>query len=420
MTNGSRSLRIAFLLPSFPELSNSFVIEQVVGVLERGHQVDLFARSHKSFAGLPPALEEFGLEQRMRHLRVPSGRIARIKSAARLLAQAKGLHRAHLDALNPWRHGRRALKLLQFHTAASFLRSGPYDVLHCHFGQLGIIGDRLVQSGAVDAALVTAFRGADMSSHYPRDPKRFRGLFRNGDLHLPVSAEVERRLIAAGVPRDRVVLHHDGIDLRRFPFVERTVPNGLFKLLFVGRLVEKKGVGYALEAMAKLLRSGCNAKMTIIGDGPLRLPLEALSQELGISEHVVFAGPQPLDVVSQAMQEAHAFLAPSVTAANGDQEGIPTVLKEAMAVGLPVVSTWHSGIPELVDHGVTGYLAPERDSETLTRHLATLLDQSENWAEMARAGREKVEAEFDTERLNDALIERYNEAVARRKARNRR
>ncbi len=416
--NSSRSLRIAFLLPTFPELSNSFVIEQVVGLLERGHQVDLFAKK-KSFSGLPRSLDRFGLEQRMRHLPVPSGRLARIRSVASLLAESKGLHRAYLDALNPWRHGRRALKLVQFHTTASFLRSGPYDVLHCHFGQLGIIGDRLVQSGAVDAALVTAFRGADISSHYPRDPKRFSALLRNGDVHLPVSAEFERRLIAAGAPPKRVMVHHDGIDLRRFPFIERTVPTGLFKVLFVGRLVEKKGVCYALVAMAKLLRTGRSARLTIIGDGPLKSSLQALSQELGVTEHVVFAGPQPLDAVSQAMQESHVFLAPSITAANGDQEGIPTVLKEAMAIGLPVVSTRHSGIPELVEHGVSGYLAPERDSETLARHLSTLLDRTEDWTEMARAGRRKVEAEFDSERLNDVLVEHYREAVQERRARNR-
>jgi colanic acid/amylovoran biosynthesis glycosyltransferase len=116
------------------------------------------------------------------------------------------------------------------------------------------------------------------------------------------------------------------------------------------------------------------------------------------------------------MRSAHIFLGPSVTAASGDQEGIPTVIKEAMAVGLPVVSTIHSGIPELVEHGVTGYLAPERDAETLAKHLIALLRHPDQWGEMGRAGRRRVEMEFDTERLNDALVEHYREAMARRAA----
>jgi colanic acid/amylovoran biosynthesis glycosyltransferase len=412
----SRKLRLAFLLPSFPALSNTFVNDQITGMLNRGHQVDLFTPSPKNFTVLPPALQSFGLEQRMRHLPVPSGRVARLASAARLLSEPGGLNRAYIDALNPWGLGKQALSLVQLHTAASFARSGPYDVLHCHFGHLGIFGERLVRSGAVDAALVTAFRGADLAAHYPRNPKRFSALFRQGDLHLPVSADFERRLIAAGVPPDRVTVHHDGIDTRSFAFEERRPLDGLTKILFVGRLVEKKGVAYALDAMVSLVRSGRKVQLTIIGDGPLEPTLRARSEELGLAEHVVFAGARSHDQVALMMRRFHIFLAPSVTAASGDQEGIPTVIKEAMATGMPVVSTFHTGIPELVGHGVTGYLAPERDAESLAKQMIALLDHPAQWSEMGRAGRRRVEEEFDTDKLNDTLVERYREAMAQRRA----
>ena len=412
-----RPLRLAFLLPTFPELSNTFVIEQVAGILERGHHVDVFAEHQNPIDTLPASLARFGMDQRMRHMPIANSRRARLASAMRVLAGPRGWHRAHLDAFDPRVYGKRAWNLVQLHTAASFVRAGPYDVLHCHFGQLGIIGERLIRFGAVDAALVTAFRGADISSHYPDNPRRFEALFQRGDLHLPVSAEFGRRLLAAGVPADRVVVHHDGIDLRRFPFVERRSLDGVAKLLFVGRLADKKGVEYALEALAQLIRSGRKATLAIIGDGPLGPSLRAHSDELGLGEHAHFLGPRPLDEVAEAMRTAHVLVAPSVTAPSGDQEGIPTVIKEAMATGMPVVSTLHSGIPELVEHGVTGFLAPERDAERLAEHLAVLLDHPERWLEMGRQGRAKVEAEFDTERLNDALVERYREAMAGRAAR---
>jgi len=413
----TKSLRLAYLIPAFPVLSETFIIEQIKGMVERGHQVDLFVPAWRGLESLSPQLEYLDLEHRRKSIPVPKGRIARFVSAARLIARKGGFNRAYLDALNPLRHGKRAFNLVQLHTAASFLHAGDYDVLHCHFGGIGIVGERLVRSGAVKAALVTSFRGADLASHYPRRPTHFRELFIKGDLHLPVSADFRRRLITAGVPSQRVAVHHDGIDLKRFMAVERRLPDGLAKLLFVGRLVEKKGVTYALEAMAKVVHAGYRAHLTIIGDGPLSSSLRAQKEALGLGESVLFAGSRTLDEVAQAMRETHVFLAPSVTAATGDQEGIPTVLKEAMSTGLPVVSTLHSGISELIDDGVSGYLARERDSEHLAEHLCALLDQPPRWAEMGRAGRRKIEREFDADRLNDDLVERYLEAIEGRLAR---
>ena len=413
----ARSLQLAYLLPTFPELSNTFVIEQITGMIERGHQVDIFAEKQNRFDDLPSSLARFELDRRVRHLPVPASRLSRVVSAVRLVTGHRGVHPAYRDALNPKVYGKRAWNLVQMHTAGSFLRSGPYDVLHCHFGHLGIIGERLVRFRAVDAALVTAFRGADISSHYRASPERFTALFRNGDLHIPVSIEFQRRLLDAGVPSDRVVVHHDGIDLRRFPFVERPSPDGTARLLFVGRLVDKKGVEYALEALATLVRSGRKVELRIIGDGPLGPSLRARSVELGVKEHAHFLGSRAFDEVAEAMRTAHVLVAPSVTAPSGDQEGIPTVIKEAMATGMPIVSTLHSGIPEIVEHGVTGLLAPERDAAGLAECLTMVLDHPERWSAMGRLGRAKVAQEFDTERLNDDLVERYREAMAGRSSR---
>ena len=412
----SRPLRLAFLLWYFPVLSETFVIEQITGMIKRGHHVDLFSLRAGDLSGLPLELRRFALEERMRHVPTPRKRTARIISAARLLASPPIFQKAKWAALNPWVHGKKAVNLEMFHTVSSFLRSGPYDVLHCHFGDLGIIGERLVRMCAVDAALVTSFRGADLSSHYLARPESFAALLGRGDLHLPVSVDFRQRLLDAGAPEDRVSLHHDGIDLKRFPFVEQRPGGDVTRLLFVGRLVPKKGVAYALDALAKVVQADHKVTLTIIGDGSERELLMERSRELALGEHVAFAGALPLAEVAQAMRSAHILLAPSVTSANGDQEGIPTVIKEAMAVGLPVVSTMHSGIPELVEHGVTGYLAPEGDTESLAKHLITLLNHPERWREMGRAGRRRVEAEFDTEQLNDTLVEHYREAMARRRA----
>lgn len=409
--DGARPLRIAFLLPTFPELSNTFILNQITGLLDRGHEVDLFALERKSFADAHPTVVRYGLEGRMRHLLVPRPRLRRVASAVRLLARPGSWHRATLDALAVHRYGRDALSLVHLHTVASFLRRGPHDVLHAQFGNLGPTARRLIATGASTAKLVTSFRGADVATHLQRDPDRFAALFRHGDLFLPVSRAFRDRLVAAGAPAERTIVHHSGIDLSRFPFTTRSRPDRRPTLLFVGRLTEKKGLRYVLDALALLRTEGVDADLDVIGDGPLRRDVEAQITDLGLGDRVRLLGGRAHTEVAARMRSAHVLVAPSIAAASGDQEGIPNVLKEAMATGLPVVSTFHGGVPELVDDGVSGYLVAERDARALADRLAHLLRRPDLWETLGRAARAKVESEFDSSRLNDELVQLYRDAL---------
>jgi colanic acid/amylovoran biosynthesis glycosyltransferase len=409
----ARPLRIAFLLPSFPELTNVFILDQITGLIDRGHHVDLFAVQAKSFEGAHPDVALYRLQERMRHLPVPPDRIARVLAASSLLASRHLGHRAVLDAIDVLRHGRRALSLVGLFTAASFLRSGPYDVLHAQFGTLGPSAERLVRHGAVQAKVVTSFRGADASVHLAAQPRRFAALFRRGDLFLPVSEHLRQVVVAAGAPAERVDVHRSGISLERFAFSERRATGERPRLLFVGRLTEKKGVPYLLEAVAHLRDRGHDVALDLLGDGALRASLEAHAGALGIGDRVRFHGRASHDAVVAAMRDAHVLVTPSVTAADGDQEGIPNVVKEAMASGLPVVATRHGGIPELVEDGVSGVLVPPADAFALADGVATLLDRPERWGPMAAAAREQVAQHYDRERLNDRLVERYRSLLVR-------
>ena len=145
----------------------------------------------------------------------------------------------------------------------------------------------------------------------------------------------------------------------------------------------------------------------VIGDGPLHDELRGLIERLGITAHVQLHGAKSNDDVLLLLDSADVLLAPSVTATNGEAEGIPNAVKEAMATGLPVIATRHSGIPELVEDGVSGYLVPERDAAALAERLTYLNEHSELWRDMGRRGREKIEREFDTRSLNDTLVKLY-------------
>lgn len=178
----------------------------------------------------------------------------------------------------------------------------------------------------------------------------------------------------------------------------------------MGRLVEKKGCEYLLRAMQVVQRSHPGCELTVMGDGPLRLSLEALARELRV--RCRFRGTQPSTVIREALQQTRIFCVPSVTAANGDSEGLGMVFAEALAMGVPVVSTAHGGIPEVVVHRLTGLLAPERDYIALADALCLLLADEDLWQQLHHAAPQHVEQHFDLKAQTAELENIYTRVAA--------
>jgi colanic acid/amylovoran biosynthesis glycosyltransferase len=307
-------------------------------------------------------------------------------------------------------NGRRPWSLSLLSSSAAFLRQRPYDIVHCQFGTLGGTAAALQEIGAVGGKLVVSFRGTDVTTG--NRVSTYDKSFQKGHLFLPVCERFREQLVRQGCDPKKIRVHHSGIKLSRFAFRERRpTADQPIKILTVARLVEKKGVAYAIQAMARLRADGRRVLYTVVGDGPLRAELDLMIDRLGLRGAVQLVGPKTHEEVVALLQAAHLVVTPSVTAESGDQEGIPNVLKEAMASGLPVVSSRHSGIPELVEEDVSGFLVPERDSDALADRLAYLIDHPERWPAMGRAGRERVEVEFDSEKLNKKLVELYQEVL---------
>jgi colanic acid/amylovoran biosynthesis glycosyltransferase len=265
---------------------------------------------------------------------------------------------------------------------------------------------RLRRLGVLGGELVVAFRGADTTKYIARrGPRVYARTFRQARLLLPVCDFLGRRLVDLGAPPERVVVHRTGIDLRRWPYREREPKGGgRLRLVTVGRLVEKKGIEYVLRAVRILVDRGLDIEYRILGDGPRRDRVAALAAELGLEQRVVLHGRHAQEKLRDWLEGSDMLVAASVTAADGDEEGIPNVLKEAMALGLPVVGTRHAGIPELIEDGVSGLLVAERDEAGLADALERLAREPGRWAAMGRAGRAKVEMEYDIDRLNDRLV----------------
>jgi colanic acid/amylovoran biosynthesis glycosyltransferase len=177
--------------------------------------------------------------------------------------------------------------------------------------------------------------------------------------------------------------------------------------------VEKKGIQYSVKAIARVVKKFPYIEYGIVGDGPLRGEIEDLINELELKRHVRMYGWMKQEEVIELLKQSHIFLAPSVTSKEGDQEGIPVALMEAMAQGLPVLSTDHSGIPELVQDGTSGFLVPERDVEALANKLEYLVEHPEIWPERGKAGRDYVKKHYDIHRLNDRLVEIFQSLLDR-------
>ncbi|EIE52300.1 glycosyl transferase family 1 [Salipiger aestuarii] len=272
---------------------------------------------------------------------------------------------------------------------ADWLRDQHVQVILAEFGTQALVVAKL--GAALDIPVFTYFRGTDASfalrsrqivRAYRRMMPRLAGVF-------SVSQFLLDNLAAHGVTHPNAHVVPSGVDIRRF--APRAKTPGTF--LAVGRMVEKKAPQVTLRAFATAAR-GRDAHLTFIGDGPLLDTCRTMAATLGVTDQVTFAGALPHDAVRQRLEITETFLQHSVTAQNGNTEGLPTAIQEALACGCITLSTIHAGIPEAVEHGVNGLLVPEWDEQGFAARIAQVLDMSDRSA-MTRAARATAEAKFD-------------------------
>lgn len=405
-----KELKIAFIVNEFPCISELFILNQITGLLELGQDVHIFAYRADDNPKQHAAISKFGLLNKTKYFAsIPQSRLRRLSEFLRILLQHFLRRPVRIwRCLNFRKYG--IFESLNHLFLLEPLVNEDYDVIHCQYGTLGRNWVHLKE--IMDVKFVTSFRGYDLTKFVKKNhPAVYAELFKKGDAFLPVCAYFARRLQELGCPKERIYVHYSGVDTRKFSFREWKIDNGEIKIFTIGRLVEKKGLEYSIRAVAKLVQRYPAIQYTIAGGGPLRSPLENLIHELGMENHIHLAGPLPSAEIKELMDKAHIFILASVTARDGNQEGIPVSLKEAMATGLPVISTRHSGIPELVEDGKSGFLVEEKDIEGIANKCEYLIAHPERCAEMGRAGRRFVEEKFEISQLNQRLIGLYTQSL---------
>ncbi|MCB2183196.1 MAG: glycosyltransferase [Desulfobulbaceae bacterium] len=403
-------MRIAFLINSFPALSETFILNQITGILDRGHDVDIFPIRKGNLEEVHHDIVRYELLKHTHFCTVPPEHaLPRIFGSLQILA-SHFLTRPVLSSTFFPQHCDKRPGLLSFpYELTPFKERGDYDIIHCHYGSNGLRGALYRHIGILKGKLFVTFHGFDITEYFKLHGEHvYDSLFQRADLFLPVSDNWHAQLIAKGCPPEKIKTHHMGIDCRKFRFTPRFFPEkGPVRFITVARLVEKKGIEYAIQAFARVVSKQPDVEYHIVGDGPLRPGLEDLITKLDLSERVKLAGWKSQEELLSLLNSSHIMLAPSVTGSGGDQEGIPVALMEAMALGIPVIATHHSGIPELIHDGKSGLLAPERDEQILAEKMSYMLDHHEKWHEMGSYGRSSVEKHYNIKTLNNELVQLF-------------
>ncbi len=401
-------MKLGYVLKIFPRLSETFILNELLGLERLGCEITIFSRYRPTEAVPHEALrrlraEVVHLEELLEQRFWEPFDIHR-----RLSARDPRRHEQALDEALAWR-SRQEMRywLLAGAVALGALERG-LELLHAHFAT----GSASVAAYAARLSGLPFTFTAHAKDIYANtvDRRRLRWLIETAAAAITVS-EANAAFLRALAPEGRIVRVYNGLDLERIaPLPEPPRPDPPL-LLSVARFVEKKGLVHLLEATAHLRRAGLPVRCRLVGEGPLEPVLRERARELGIAEGVELPGPASQEaIVGEHLPRASVFVLPCVVASDGDRDGLPTTLLEAMARGVPVVSTSLPGIEEALPDGRAGWLAPPGDAAALAALVRRCLEDTEGTRQRARWAREHVERHFDARRNTAQLLATLREA----------
>lgn len=399
LTSGGESLHVGYILKQYPRLSETFILNEILGVEGAGHAVTVFSlrsategRFHPELANVQaevhymPSLDRTGFLDAVRSLpdlrtdrldealgfidRMPAERRSRLlfdAIAVARRAQAAGVNHLHAHFLTVAAHTAHLVHLL---TDISYTVTAHAKDIYRH----GVNWEIAARVGSAATAVVTVC-----------------------DANL---AYLQARLDGSGT---RIVRVYNGLGPQAAPVALAGRTPGL--VLGVGRMVEKKGFDVLLDAYAKVAANRPELHCVLVGDGDCLEALEAQVARLGLVDRVTFAGAQPQQVVADWLRRAHVMVAPCRVGEDGNQDALPTVLLEALGAGLPAISTPVAGITEIITDGSEGLIVPSDDVDATAEAMSVMLDSPDLWRTLSEAGPRKLAARFDRSQTIHQLIE---------------
>jgi colanic acid/amylovoran biosynthesis glycosyltransferase len=409
----ANNLRIAVFAGSFPVPSETFILNQVVELKKRGHDVQVFGYRHKGPGVLHPAFLEHGIGGLTHHpWKIAPFTIVRVALGFIQFLMLKRCRNNVLESLNQKKFGWMASSLHLFYWSCLMTKHRPFDVVHAHFVEVGGRCGMLKSLGLLDCPIVTSFHGADVSAQQTSEGRVLIDFAKQNSILFTFNTEyIAGKAKAMGFPSERMRQLPVGLEMEKFPFHSRSGRDGKAEILSVARLDEAKGIHIALDALAKVSKAGRHFRYRIIGEGPWRERLENQIAVLGLRHCVELPGWKNQADVARLLGEADIFLLPSITGSDGRTEGQGLALQEAQASGLPVIATIHNGFPENIENGETGLLVPENDADGLSECILSLIKNPELRLKIGMNARQFVEKKFDIRILADRHEEILRESI---------
>ncbi|MBB1284671.1 glycosyltransferase [Flavisolibacter sp. BT320] len=395
-------MHIAFFVSSFPVLSETFIVNQIVGLKRCGHKVHIYAQTGSAEEQVQPAVLDFDLLSDTIFLdRLPKKRAARILKLLACLVRIRTL--TDLRLFTSFLRRARSENLSVYESV--FYTGKPhYDVVHAHFGVNGNYVAKLKRLGLFSQSrFVTTFHGYDLEA----SKASYTNLFRVGDVFATNSDYSVQKLVALGCPVQKLKKIPVGLDVTYFN-------NGLsaqkddkcFTILYVGRLVPFKGPDMVIRICDCLRQLGLSFQANIVGEGEMRKDLQAMITEYGLERNVRLLGAKTQVEVRTLMSLADVFLLPGRTV-NGRAENQGLVIQEAQAMGLPVIVSNAGGMKEGITDGETGFVVAEDDIVAFANKIESLATNEDRRKTLGNAGRELVIRKFDMTLLTGKLLEIY-------------
>lgn len=365
--------KIVIVTEAFPTVTETFILDQITGLIDRGVNVEIWAAAKPSQGVIHQDIIEYQLLKRTKYIKYPTLSEATAEEWTKTFLE--------INLINDLDH----IVAFHIHFGPTFNQLAPLFAVHS------------------DKFVLVSFHGYDASKYFEiMGNDCYDDLFWRADLITTPSHFMKNNLVKKGARAKKIVIHRYGVDLKRFRSKTSVTQNSPIRLLTVGRMVPKKGLEYSIRAFAEIVRE-YDAVYKIIGEGPLNTHITKLIEDLNIQDKVIVEAFTDKSGIITEMMQADIFVLTSSTALDNDQEGVPVSLIEAHAMGLPVIATFHAGIPELVVDGKTGLLALEKDVKTIAEHMRKLISDEEFRLMLSRNARERVETDFDIEILNDRL-----------------
>lgn len=408
-------MKILFLMSSFYGVTEAYRLDQIIALLERGEDVRILAMK-KPKNQVSEDLSGYDILARTTYLDVNSSRLNKLKLlilwmllaiATRPVRTVKGL----MMILN------QRLDVI-YAIIFCFAIRGRYDVMHAHFGQAGVTVYPI--RDILGIPIVVSFYGWDFSHDLNARPWEYRKMFDVVDRITAMTEFMEEKLIASGCPTDKIevvrIWAKDSFVVKESYVDESVFNNRKVNILSIGRMTEKKGYDICFRAIRQLILMKSNIHYHVIGEGPLDIELKNLCRELDLDGRVTFWGSMSRDEVKRYIEACDIFLLHSITASDGDMEGTPTVVLEAGLLEKPVVSTFHSGIPEIIQHEYSGLLTEERDVKQTVHYINLLIENRKLRISYGKALRQKILKDYSKDEHSSRYINLYSSLSGRTKS----